>query len=1029
VAVASFAALALWSTANAQTPLGISGYLDFAYQGWVGHDSPDNPTGEKPQSKLWWHDGFWWGSLYSTAAGEFRIHRLNWGTQTWEDTGVPIDDRETSKADAVSFGKTLYILSHHVVLADGKTTSNAAKFARLYRYTYDSNTQLYSLDAGFPATVNEDEAEHMVLARDSAGHLWVSWVSRAETADIEDGGTGRVYQVYVTYSSNGGTSWSAPFVPNVGDPTATIVDRGDVATIVAFSNQVGIMWNSGIDNSLHFANRTGGANNPADPWTREDIIVPSVPEGADDHISMQSLQVTGSGVVVGAIKTNAQTSDPIPVIQSLIGIVVRDPATGDFVFREYSRNSDKDTRPIVVIDQADRAVTTDDKVYVFVTGKEGGSKICYKSLAITSPVTAMGNFEQKDCGTSLIEDNIYKFINDATAQRNNVDKYTGIVVLASGTTTTTATFGNYVHGVLGNPPPVVTARLPISAQLNVPVDTSITVTFSKRMDGATLNPTNFSVWEGVTAVPGAVTFDANRTALFIPTAPLEANTVYTVKLTNNIKDTSGLRLNEFENLPAGTVVEQWPFTTAGGTVQFALASYLALESSGTATVTVNLSTASGQQVTVDYATSNGSAAAGSDYTATSGTLNFAPGETSKSFFVPILDDGGTEGDETVNLTLSNPAGATLGVPNPAILTIVDDEGPVSVNFTPATYTVDEAIGSATITATLSRPEAVNTITVNYATSNGTATAPGDYTATSGTLTFSPNQTVKTFTVPIINDPGNEPDETVNLTLSSPSNAVLGSAPSATLTIVDNDTTPSVLFSAATYSAGEAAGTTNLTVNLSAASATPVTVNYATVDGGSATEGADYTAASGTLTFNPGETSKSLPVAILQDTLDELDETVNVALSAPTNATLGTPFGATLTITDDDAPPTVQFKVAADTKGEPAGEVQIEVVLSTASGQQVDVNYAVTGGTATPDLDFGAVSGILSFGPGQLSAIIDLTLIDDVTDEPDETVILTLSSPANATLGPVPSFTLTIDDNDAPDGPPTYRNFGPVIIKP
>lgn len=239
-AISGLVAVALWSTASAQTPLGVNGYLDFAYQGWGG---PGNPTGEKPQSKLWWHDGFWWGSLYSSAHGEFRIHRLNWGTQTWEDTGVAIDDRTSTKADAVmdNAANKLYILSHYAVLSDSKTVNNNDKLARLYRYTYDPVMQRYNLDTGFPSDVNSDEAESMVLAKDSAGHLWVAWVSRGITKDEDPGG--RVYQVYVTHSSDDGASWGTPFVPNLGATQDAVVSRGDVATIVAFGDQVGVMWN------------------------------------------------------------------------------------------------------------------------------------------------------------------------------------------------------------------------------------------------------------------------------------------------------------------------------------------------------------------------------------------------------------------------------------------------------------------------------------------------------------------------------------------------------------------------------------------------------------------------------------------------------------------------------------------------------------------------------------------------------------------------------------------------------------------
>ncbi len=1000
---------ALWFTASAQTPLGISGYFDFPYQGWNG---PGAPTGEKPQSKLWWNDGFWWGSLYSTSAGEFRIHRLNWATQTWEDTGVAIDDRELSKADAIwnNTTKKLYIASHSSVVSDGKTVGNADKYARLFRYTYDPALQTYSLDTGFPSVINNDEAEALVLAQDSSGNLWVTWISRGNAPEAPIPAD-TVYKVYVSRSSDGGATWGTPFVPNTAaSPTAVNAKRGDIAAIVAYSNQIAVMWNNSNDHSLNVAFPTGGVGAPNGPWTHR--VLP-VPVGADDHISLQSWQVTGSGIVMAAIKTTAKTSDPITQTLSLIGLVVYDVPSDNLAFREYSRNTDKDTRPIIVIDQGDTTQTTDDKAYIFVTGKETGSKICYKSVDIETPITNMSQFPVQDCGTSFIEDNVYTTINDATSMRQNANKYTGIAVLASDTTSSTVPVGSYVHNVMGNPPPVVTTRSPSIGQAGVSASASVNVTFSKLMDGSSLDGTTFRVLDGVTPVPGTVTFNGSREAIFVPSAPWKVNTIYTVELTNNIKDTTALRLNEFEGGAAGAVVETWQFTTGAGTIQFAVAAYSVNEADGVANITVNLGATSSQAVSVDYATSNGTATAGSDYTAASGTLTFAPGETSKTFPVTILDDGATEGDETVNLALSNPSGATLGALTAATLTIVDNEGPVTVNLNAAAYSANESAGSILITAVLNRPDAVNTVTVNYAAANGTATAGSDYTAAPGTLTFLPNETSKTFSVTILNDTLDEGDETLSLALSSPTNATLGTTSNAVLTIVDDDSAPTVQFNAATYSAGESAGPATLTVQLSKPSGLPVTVKYATSND-TALAGSDYTAASGTLTFAPGETSKTFPVPISNDTLDEGNETVNLTLSDPVNATLGTPFGAVLTILDDDqTTPTVQFALPAITKGEGSGTHAIEVTLSAASGKLVTVDFATSGGTATANSDYASLNDSLSFAPGQTSATFDLTILDDLIDESDETVNLVLSNPVNATLGAASSAIFTIDDNDKP----------------
>ncbi len=200
-------------------------------------------------------------------------------------------------------------------------------------------------------------------------------------------------------------------------------------------------------------------------------------------------------------------------------------------------------------------------------------------------------------------------------------------------------------------------------------------------------------------------------------------------------------------------------------------------------------TGSGTTPYVDYATSDGTANAGLDYTATNGTLTFGPAEQQKNFTVAILDDGLIEGDETVNLDLSNagPAGdGHLGTRTHAVLSIVDDDSLHA--FSVESYTVDEGAGTATITVKRTGLTTGAT-SVHFATSDGTATAGQDYDPAQGVLNFAAGETERTFTVPITEDTLDEPDETVNLTLSGPDpapGARLGTPSTAVLTIVDND---------------------------------------------------------------------------------------------------------------------------------------------------------------------------------------------------------------------------------------------------
>src|SRR5207249_9063515 len=214
----------------------------------------------------------------------------------------------------------------------------------------------------------------------------------------------------------------------------------------------------------------------------------------------------------------------------------------------------------------------------------------------------------------------------------------------------------------------------------------------------------------------------------------------------------------------------------------------------------------------------------------------------------------------------------------------------------------ESLTPATLAVSLSAASG-RTVTVGYSVNGGSATGGGvDYTLAAGTLTFAPGVTTQNISLTVVNDTADEIDETVPVTLSNATNATLGAISTHTYTILDDDPLPSLAINNVIVIEGNS-GTTNanFTVTLSPASGKTVTVNYATADG-TATAPADYAALpTTTLTFNPGETTKTITVVVNGDLVDELDETFTINLSNPTNATLSTGTG-TGTITDDDLPP-------------------------------------------------------------------------------------------------------------------------------
>ena len=301
--------------------------------------------------------------------------------------------------------------------------------------------------------------------------------------------------------------------------------------------------------------------------------------------------------------------------------------------------------------------------------------------------------------------------------------------------------------------------------------------------------------------------------------------------------------------------------------------------------------------------------------------------------MPVLADSLDEANETVIVTLST---ALISfTDDDATLTITDDDATPSLSI--ADVSGNETAGNRQFTVTLSAA-AGRAVTVNYATSNGTATAGADYTATSGSVTIAAGATTATFNVGVLADSLDEANETATLTLSSASNASISDA-TATLTITDDDATPSVDFNATSSNGAESASSKALTVDLSAASGRDVTVDYA-ITGTATGSGTDFTLADGTLTISAGDTSGVITIAsIINDTLDEANETVIVTLSSPDNATLGSDKTHTYTINDNDATPSLSIN---DVSGnETAGNREFTVTLSAASGLAVTVNYATS----------------------------------------------------------------------------------------
>ena len=308
-------------------------------------------------------------------------------------------------------------------------------------------------------------------------------------------------------------------------------------------------------------------------------------------------------------------------------------------------------------------------------------------------------------------------------------------------------------------------------------------------------------------------------------------------------------------------------------------------------------------MTVDYATADGTAVAPGDYSAAGGTLTFLPGETTQTVTVDVNGDALDEEDETYTVDLTNAVNGTID-DGQGVGTITDDDPPVAISLDDVSVLEGNfGIVSATFNVSLSGPSG-RSVSVDYASANGTATAPVDYLSATGTLDFAAGETTKQVTVLVNGDLLDEANETFFLNLTNAVNATIADSQGLGA-ITDDDGPPSLSVNDVTVTEGDS-GTTSatFTVTLAPASGQNVSVDYSTADG-TATAPADYAATSGTLTFAPGQTTRPVSVQVAGDTVDEINETFTVNLSNAVNAAIadGTGLG---TILDDDSLPALSI---------------------------------------------------------------------------------------------------------------------------
>lgn len=495
------------------------------------------------------------------------------------------------------------------------------------------------------------------------------------------------------------------------------------------------------------------------------------------------------------------------------------------------------------------------------------------------------------------------------------------------------------------------------------------------------------------------------------------NFINTVALQTDRKVVIGGGFRRFDGVPRNYIARLAGGDNLGsGEFAFSAPAYGILENSTNATITVRRLIGTSNAVSVAFATQDGTAVAPTHYAPTSGVLSFGPGETVRTFDLRVFNDIATNVDRTLTLNLATPAGgATVGLPGSAAVTLLNDD--CALLFTYPLFGAAENQASNVFISVERLGSTIGAVTVEFATgTNGTATPGADYFPQAGQLLFTNGQATALFQVPVIDDAAVEPLETVELLLSNPASAfpagnVSIDGPSANLAIVDDDfASGQITLTATNIVVGEQAGAAVITVVRGGGASGAVSVNFSAgvAAQNPATPGADFILTNGQLVFGPGQTVKTFTVPILDDTLVEGPENIQITLT-PADAPLGI-SSATLVIAGDEAQ--FSFSQPDYQVSETGGVFTVTVVRSPEGTGPVSVDFATVDGTALAGLDYVPTNGTLVFAPNQFTNSFTVTILNDAIGEFDEIINLVLSNPAGeAVLGGVPVASLFILDND------------------
>ena len=743
---------------------------------------------------------------------------------------------------------------------------------------------------------------------------------------------------------------------------------------------------SGLHYNASFA--SSGTVSIASGATTTNLTIPLL----DDAISGP---VTTTVIISLADPVNATTTNATTTYTLTINEVTADPAIG---FTSTSASGLENIASIAIPVSID--ATSTQAITVTYT-------VSASSTAVSDTNYVLAN------GTATIAAGETATTISASILNNPVRELDKTLIVTLGTpvgaTLGAATTYTYtIQDIITTTAPVMSNIIPTQSTTNGTVSVAYTIT-----DEASTNKVLPSYEGYVFYNIGTTVSSADATTITVSDAT-HLPTAGSIQIGNEVITYTTKTGNVLSGLTRGT----WPTTGARTTRQnttIVAGTPVWIQAASTNTTIVNSTIATGQSGTIVWNTQNEPALAGATY-------------SNVAVRVLVHDN---------QSATTGPLSSQSDQSNDGTLSLLDMSAPTVSFATTASSAFENATTSTTLTVVLSKIAPVDA-SVGY-TITGTAVSTVDYIAeTEGTLTIPAGATSTTLSIQPIADHVFGVDKTAIVTLSSPTNATVGAPNAYTLTIVEADVLPTIQFDVASASGPETTPSYDIVVRLSTTTAATTTVAYA-VSTSTALDGINFSLTAGTLTIPAGELTASIPLTVIHDNLFGADTSVTVALTNPTNATLGETTSFVYTITETDLTPEANFSVDSLNVDELTGTTTATVTLSYPSNQDITIPVvADPASTAVAETNYTLPVSSVTVPAGDTTASFTIIALHDTTYGPDKTLTLSLGSVDGMTLGSSTTYTLLITevDNTAPEvasvsaaqvASSTEANFGKVEI--